>query len=278
MGREVRRVPKDWGHPRDKDGHYIPQFDGKKYQKDRKAFLAEVKKDGYEAAVKNWGLEPTTDQYMPTWPKEHATHFQLYENTSEGTPLSPPKSSQESLAQWITDNFPSVDSYEDNLQMVKVTWAPDGLANHKSARLMEARVQSPLDGDFERDLHPSDITADNYHHYATRTEPLDHYDECHERIGLYMRLLHAALGMVTEAGEFADDIKKHTFYGKKLDPAHLEEEMGDMLWYIAVAADALGIDIGKLMYDNIVKLKKRFPDQFTKEHALARKDEDASIE
>ena len=48
-------------------------------------------------------------------------------------------------------------------------------------------------------------------------------------------LLHAGIGLATEAGEFLDAIKKHIFYGKKLDTVNLAEEGGDTLWYLALA-------------------------------------------
>jgi hypothetical protein len=37
-------------------------------------------------------------------------------------------------------------------------------------------------------------------------------------------LLHAALGLCTEAGELADPIKKAMFYGKPLDVANIKED------------------------------------------------------
>jgi len=55
------------------------------------------------------------------------------------------------------------------------------------------------------------------------------------------RLLHAAIGMVTEVGELLDAIKKHIFYGKQLDRVNMQEEIGDLCWYVALASDVLNI-------------------------------------
>jgi len=55
------------------------------------------------------------------------------------------------------------------------------------------------------------------------------------------RLLHAAMGMVTESGELIDAIKKHLFYGKPVDKVNMKEEIGDVCWYVALACDVLGI-------------------------------------
>jgi len=78
-----------------------------------------------------------------------------------------------------------------------------------------------------------------------------------------VRLAHAAQGMSTEVGEFTDVLKKWVFYGKPVDEVNLEEELGDLMWYVAEAANALGADLGKIMATNIDKLRARYPDRFT---------------
>lgn len=77
------------------------------------------------------------------------------------------------------------------------------------------------------------------------------------------RLLHAGIGLSTEAGEFLDALKKHIFYGKDLDRVNLKEEIGDVFWYLAIACDELGVDFEPLMETNIKKLKARYGDKFT---------------
>ena len=81
------------------------------------------------------------------------------------------------------------------------------------------------------------------------------------------RLLHASMGIDTEGGEFTDAIKKHIFYGKPLDETNLKEELGDLLWYIAIAMDALGTDFDTEQQRVIDKLKVRYPEKFTNFHA-----------
>lgn len=84
------------------------------------------------------------------------------------------------------------------------------------------------------------------------------------------RLLHAGIGLATEAGEFLDALKKHVFYGKDLDKVNLREEMGDIFWYCAIIADQLDVDFSEVMERNITKLKARYGDKFTEEKANAR--------
>lgn len=80
-------------------------------------------------------------------------------------------------------------------------------------------------------------------------------------------LLHAGIGLATESGEFLDALKKTIYYGKVLDEVNLAEELGDLLWYIALALRALDTDFDEQMQINIDKLKARFPDKFTEYRA-----------
>ena len=47
---------------------------------------------------------PSPVGYMPDWPAEQRTHFMMYEDTSEGTPISPAFATAEELARWLADN------------------------------------------------------------------------------------------------------------------------------------------------------------------------------
>lgn len=85
-----------------------------------------------------------------------------------------------------------------------------------------------------------------------------------------IRLLHGMTGLQTEIGEFADEMKRHVHYGKPLDITNLQEELGDILWYVTVTAEALGVNLENLMSQNSAKLRKRYPHQFTKDAALNR--------
>lgn len=81
------------------------------------------------------------------------------------------------------------------------------------------------------------------------------------------RLLHAGIGLATEAGEFLDQLKKHVFYGKPLDKVNLKEELGDMMWYMAIALDELDSDFTTEQQRVINKLKARYPEKFSLESA-----------
>lgn len=87
---------------------------------------------------------------------------------------------------------------------------------------------------------------------------------------MYNDILHAAIGISTEAGELLDPFKKCMFYGKPLDFVNLDEELGDILWYIAIYAEARGTSILALAEKNNRKLKVRYPEKFATKDALKR--------
>jgi NTP pyrophosphatase (non-canonical NTP hydrolase) len=104
-----------------------------------------------------------------------------------------------------------------------------------------------------------------------RTElSAEQYIEAGERLKNMARLRHASDGLVTESSEFVDQLKKHCFYGTELDTVNLEEELGDLCWYLAVACDELKMDFGAMCQQNIDKLKIRYPQKFSKECASTR--------
>lgn len=83
-------------------------------------------------------------------------------------------------------------------------------------------------------------------------------------------IVNAALGIVGEGGEVADMLKKHIFQGHDLNIEHLAKELGDVLWYIALAAECIGYPLEDIMKMNIDKLRKRYPDGFESERSQHR--------
>lgn len=85
-----------------------------------------------------------------------------------------------------------------------------------------------------------------------------------------IRLLHAAMGMTTEAVEFLDAMKKFIFYGKDLDLVNIAEELGDSDWYKAIAHDELGRSFEEIWAMVIKKLQMRYKGSFNVEGAINR--------
>ena len=84
------------------------------------------------------------------------------------------------------------------------------------------------------------------------------------------RLIHAVFGMMTEVGELVDVLKKHFFYGRQPDFDNMDEEVGDLMWYVALYCNARGVRLPDILAANNRKLRARYPEKFTEYDALNR--------
>jgi hypothetical protein len=149
MGRQVRRVPADWQHPKkqqfDHRGQWVeryqPMFDRpfreavqewfdewQEWERgERPSYCSE---ESAKMTYWEWnGGPPDPDYYRPEWPEVSRTHLMMYEDTSEGTPISPAFATPEELARWLVDNNASAfgdstASYEGWLRVAQGGFAP----------------------------------------------------------------------------------------------------------------------------------------------------------
>jgi hypothetical protein len=143
-------VPADWQHPKREDGRFIPLFE--RGYKERALEWREEWEAWQKGLCRSYGdgpkwkpidpehagmrytdyagEMPSPDDYMPDWPDDKRTHYMMYEDTSEGTPISPAFAAPEELARWLADNNASAfagdtATYEQWLRMINSTgWAP----------------------------------------------------------------------------------------------------------------------------------------------------------
>jgi NTP pyrophosphatase (non-canonical NTP hydrolase) len=83
-------------------------------------------------------------------------------------------------------------------------------------------------------------------------------------------LFNGVLGLAGEAGECADLVKKCYFQDARPIDDDLIDELGDVLWYVAETAMALGLTLEEVAVRNVEKLKKRYPEGFEAERSLHR--------
>lgn len=83
-------------------------------------------------------------------------------------------------------------------------------------------------------------------------------------------LLNGVMGLCGESGEAIDLVKKWLAQGHALDKAALANELGDIAWYLAEAATALGLSLEDVFQANLDKLRARYPDGFDTERSLCR--------
>lgn len=87
-------------------------------------------------------------------------------------------------------------------------------------------------------------------------------------------LINGVMGLCGESGEAIDIVKKHLAQGHELDTEHLAKELGDIAWYLAETATAIGYDLEDIFQMNIEKLKKRYPQGFNVDASVNRRSDD----
>jgi len=93
-----------------------------------------------------------------------------------------------------------------------------------------------------------------------------------------IRLLHGIIGIATESGELIENLSEWVSSDSKPTPdtTNIKEELGDLLWYIAVCIYIVGEIEGKpgsfeeVMNTNIAKLKARYGEKFSEASATDR--------
>ncbi len=92
------------------------------------------------------------------------------------------------------------------------------------------------------------------------------------RAGTMMdHVFHASLGIGGEAGEVLDHVKKVRFNDRRFDLDHVVEELGDIMWYINLMIQGLGLTWSTVLEKNIAKLEARYPDlRYDSEKSLNR--------
>jgi NTP pyrophosphatase (non-canonical NTP hydrolase) len=83
-------------------------------------------------------------------------------------------------------------------------------------------------------------------------------------------LINGVMGLCGESGEAIDIVKKWLAQGHELDKEKLAKELGDICWYLAETATALGCSLEDIMAANIEKLRKRYPEGFDSERSIHR--------
>lgn len=109
------------------------------------------------------------------------------------------------------------------------------------------------------------MNLSEYQELSKRTLP-DHltWDDKKNAISNY------SMGLAGEAGEVIDVLKKFVHHGHTLNIHALEEELGDLLHYVAGTATILGLSLEGIATGNIEKLRKRYPKGFSSRDSINR--------
>lgn len=124
--------------------------------------------------------------------------------------------------------------------------------NLSVSKLIRSRI---IEGEYQ-------MTINEYQKAAYRTANQSLTDS--------QQLQNGLMGLNGESGECIDILKKHLFQGHDLDKYHIAKELGDVAWYLAVSAQALGFDLETILQMNVEKLKVRYPHGFDAGHSQHR--------
>ena len=140
-------------------------------------------------------------------------------------------------------------SLDDECEALKVIAKKHNLSVSK---LIRSRI---IEGEYH-------MTINEYQKAAYRTANQSLTDS--------QQLQNGLMGLNGESGECIDILKKHLFQGHDLDKYHIAKELGDVAWYLAVSAQALGFDLETILQMNVEKLKARYPHGFDAGHSQHR--------
>lgn len=78
------------------------------------------------------------------------------------------------------------------------------------------------------------------------------------------------MGITGETGEVVDILKKWMYQGHTLKLNDIEEELGDVMFYIVNLCNLLGLELQDSINNNYNKLLKRYPEGFSTERSVNR--------
>lgn len=152
MGRELRRVPANWEHPKDEKGRYIPMFDiyygdalkewldgNEKWDNGTHPDLiinSDLKEKYPFYAM--WETFPEPKYYhTKKYAEDELTHIQLYETTSEGTPKTPvfPKEEFDKLCEYAAEHVTTFAHFKATKEEWKEMLS-DGFVYHQSGNVI----------------------------------------------------------------------------------------------------------------------------------------------
>ena len=163
MGREIRRVPKDWVHPSEEmhptemdnfyDRHhkrgefgygrkfhplYDDDFENRAIEwlegwelwkqgkhEDQVKYPSSLKGTTFREYCEFQGRSPNPEYYRErAWTEEEATCYQIYETVSEGTPVSPVFETLDQMVEWMIADGTSPGAAR---AFAKEWWVPSGM-------------------------------------------------------------------------------------------------------------------------------------------------------
>jgi NTP pyrophosphatase (non-canonical NTP hydrolase) len=87
-----------------------------------------------------------------------------------------------------------------------------------------------------------------------------------------LNMVHASIGLIGEAGEYVEEIKKMVFHNKPLSRDRIKSELGDVLWYFCVNIRLWNLSISDIIIYNKQKLNSRYPNGRSENYQIRNKE------
>jgi NTP pyrophosphatase (non-canonical NTP hydrolase) len=104
-------------------------------------------------------------------------------------------------------------------------------------------------------------------------ESQEYRKACWKTAGNFDKEKHLSMlgmGIAGEAGEITDSLKKAIFQGHDLDVDKLAEEVGDLMYYVELLLDTIGVSTEIDYKKNVEKIERRYPNGFEPERSKNR--------
>ena len=159
MGREIRRVPPNWEHPKHTNRYngeeeYQPLYDMdypeacKNWKDEYRLWEAGKRPNQHDYEFWDYDSPPNEEYYRKPFTEE-PTWYQVYETVSEGAPVSPPFATHAELIDYLVENGDFWDQRRGDggwnrksaEQFVKDEWSPSFMMviNDDTKTLIESR-------------------------------------------------------------------------------------------------------------------------------------------
>jgi len=111
-----------------------------------------------------------------------------------------------------------------------------GVGNPEAIKKLELTTMSHLETYVKNACRTEAVPLLTHEDFVAQSLPDIEEPQLHALVGTQkVRLLHSAIGMASEIGEYLDACSK-------TDDVNVLEELGDMMWYWAIAIDTLGLN------------------------------------
>ncbi|MGZ8924448.1 MAG: hypothetical protein ACXW2E_01060 [Nitrososphaeraceae archaeon] len=112
-------------------------------------------------------------------------------------------------------------------------------------------------------LYEMEYGSDTRNNINARENPTD-------TLQINPHIFHTIVGIATEGTELIEALLSSIESESDIDLVNVREELFDTMWYILIGHNAMNIKLEDTLQIGFDKLRKRYPEKFSSEHAINR--------